>query len=129
MKLQSSRFKKILIGGVIILIIIFGGIFFTLKYTRGIIGLPFGGKVITAIPCTCDAGNFLLTISPPVGGQFTYRIGTQAYLNYNLPMPGIWALGMYEPGSVCMMYVGKGCSPFGSPIGWITPVVGTSLAF
>ena len=120
--------KKILLSGLILLVAVVIA-FSIIKYSRGLVGLPFGGKVITAVPCTCDTGNFLVTLSPPLGGQFTYRIGTQGFLNYNLPMPGVWALGLYEPGSVCMVYVGKGCASFGAPTGWITPTVGTSLLF
>lgn len=127
-KNPRNNLRKFLIASVVVVVGVLIA-FSILKYSRGVIGLPFGGRVISAIPCTCDAGNFLLTLSPPSDNQYTYRIGTQKYLNYNLPTPGIWALGLYEPGSVCMIYVGKGCSSVGAPIGLITPVVGSSLAF
>ena len=95
---------------------------------KGVGALPFGGKVVTSFPCPCS-GNFLLTVSPPVGGQFVYYMGTQAHLNYNLPTPGVWALGLYSPGGVCLVPVTFGCAPVGIPIGTILPTVGTSLTF
>ncbi|MEK7390919.1 MAG: hypothetical protein AAB635_02160 [Patescibacteria group bacterium] len=120
--------KKIIIFFLILAVIVVVA-YSILKYTKGIGLLPFGGKVLTSIPCTCS-GNFLLTISPPVGGQFSYIPGSQAYLNYNLPSVGVWALGLYTPGTgICTIFVGKGCVPFGVPIGTITPTVGTSLVF
>ncbi len=89
--------------------------------------LPFGGLVAASIPCTCSTGMFLLTIGPPRGGQFIYQTGTQAFQNFNLPRPGVWALGLYSPVGVCLVYAGKSCVPFGLPIGTITSVTGTSL--
>lgn len=86
----------------------------------------FGGFVLASIPCTCS-GNFLLTIGPPVGGQFVYYPGTQAFLHFNLPRPGVWAVGSYTPGGACLQFAGKICVPFGVPLGTITPQVGTSL--
>ena len=113
---------------ILIFAIVVAGAYSFFKSAKGVLGLPFGGKVMTAIPCTCS-GNFLLTVSPPKGGQFVYYLGTQAYLSYNLPSTGVWALGLYTPGGICMMYAGVGCSPFGAPIGTVTQTVGTSVAF
>lgn len=95
--------------------------------TQAIGLLPFGGLVVASIPCTCSTGMFLLTIGPPVGGQFVYQTGTQAFQNFNLPRAGVWALGLYSPVGVCLVYAGKSCVPFGLPIGTITSVTGTSL--
>ena len=86
----------------------------------------FGGLVTSVIPCTCS-NAFLVTVSPPVPGQFVYQIGTPQFAWGNITRPGVWTLGVYNPGGVCLVYVGKGCSPFGAPIGTITPIVGTSL--
>ncbi|MBX4211065.1 hypothetical protein KW783_03795 [Candidatus Parcubacteria bacterium] len=86
----------------------------------------FGGIVLTSLPCTCS-GGFLLTIGPPKGGQFVYQIGAPQFANFQLPRPGVWALGLYSPGAICTIVVPGGCSPLGVPIGTITPVVGTSL--
>lgn len=118
----------------LILFVIVVATYSIFKYTKGIGLLPFGGRVLTAIPCSCGGSavggfNVFLTISPPVGGQFLYAIGTQAYLNKNLGFgTGMWALGLYTPGGVCMVLSPKGCSPL-IPIGTITPTVGTSLVF
>ncbi len=92
--------------------------------------LIFGGKV-TGTPFFCNcSGNFLVTISPPVPGTFVYYMGSQAFLNYNLPQPGIWALGTYTPVGVCLIYSGKGCVNAPTPVmGTISPMVGTSIAF
>lgn len=120
--------KKIALLAAVVLVV-FGGFFSIWKYSRGVAGVPFGGRVLAAIPCTCS-GNLLMTVSPPMGGQFVYFPGTQAYMNYNLGLStGMWALGLYTPGGVCLQFVGKGCVPFGAPIGTISPTVGTSLAF
>lgn len=87
----------------------------------------FGGFVESSIPCTCSPGFFLLTISPPVGGQYLFRVGTQQYSNYRLPSAGVWTLGLYQPGGTCLMNAGKICVPSGAPKGIISPTVGTSL--
>lgn len=122
------RHKKIILFSFAIVLILFS-LFFVLKYTRGVVGIPFGGKVISAIPCPCS-GSFLLTLSPPTAGQYIYYPGTQRYLNFNLPQIGVWAVGLYTPGGICLIPSGKsGCAPLGVPIGTITPTVGTSLVF
>lgn len=121
-----SRNRILLILFVVVLVAIS---YFGWRYTRGQVGAIFGGVVVSSVPCPCS-GNFLLTISPPVGGQFVYYPGTQAYMSYNLgPTSGMWALGLYTPGGVCLVPAGKGCAPFGVPIGTITPTVGSSLVF
>jgi len=116
--------KKILILFVVIVTVLLSLFAFLLLQAQS----PnfFGGFVTTSIYCTCS-NNFLLTIGPPVGGQFIYQPGTPQYPYHSLPRAGVWALGLYSPGGICLMFVGKGCSPFGAPIGTITPIVGTSL--
>ncbi len=88
--------------------------------------LVFGGLVTNSFYCTCS-GNFLLTLSPPSAAQFVWYPGTPQFANYSLPRAGVWTLGNYSPGGVCLVYVGKGCSPFGAPIGTIGPLTGTSF--
>jgi hypothetical protein len=87
-------------------------------------GLPFGGQVTNAFFCSCD-GGWLLTIGPPVGGEFLYR-DTPQYAYYQLPRTGVWALGLYVPGGVCSFVDGKGCGAIPAQ-GTITETVGTSL--
>lgn len=88
--------------------------------------VPFGGMVNTAIYCTCSQ-NWLLYISPPVGGWLIYSpYSTFQYPNNSLPRTGVWALGLYNPGGVCMMYSGYTCTSWGNPQGTIN-FVGTSM--
>lgn len=121
--------KKTLIF-VSVLVVVVVAVYGVLKYTKSQSVFVFGGRVLSSVPCPCS-GNFLLTISGPAGGQFTYYPGTQAYANYNLgAQSGMWALGLYEPGGVCLVPSGKGCSPLPSAVvGTITPTVGSSLIF
>ena len=86
----------------------------------------FGGIVQTSIFCTCS-GGFLLTLGPPTTKQLMWYPGTPQFANAQLPRPGVWTLGLYSPGGVCTMYVGKGCAPSGAPVGTIGPITGTSL--
>lgn len=116
----------------LIFLIILGATYSIYKYTKGLGLLPFGGKVLTSIPCPCNPlPSVLLTVSPPVGGQFIYLLGTQKYLNFNLGFgTGMWALGLHAPdGGVCLVFSPKGCSPLGLPRGTINGMVGTSLVF
>src|SRR3989344_7442423 len=104
-----SRVKKTVVFYLILLIIVAVGVFAIFKYTKGLGIVPFGGYVVSSFPCTCpsSAGTFLLTFTPffnggpaPTTGQLVYDLikTRQAYLNYNLPLRGVWALGLYTPG-------------------------------
>ena len=87
---------------------------------------PFGGLSTIVFPCTCSM-NFLITIGPPKGGQFIYQPGVSRINRYGMVLrPGAWQLGLYTPGGVCMIYLGKGCSSYGKPKGTIF-MVGTSM--
>lgn len=99
----------------------------TSVYTMNAAGLPFGGFVAVSLPCTCTPGSFLITVGPPLGGQFVYVSGVPQYANMQLPRAGVWSVGMYSPAGVCMIYSGKSCVPLGVPIGTITPFTGTSF--
>ncbi len=90
-------------------------------------GFPFGGFVALSLPCTCTPGSFLLTVGPPLGGQFVYVSGTPQFSNMQLPRAGVWVLGTYSPPGICMIYAGKSCVPLGAPLGTIMPTVGTSF--
>jgi hypothetical protein len=88
--------------------------------------IPFGGQLFYSYFCECSA-NFLLTIQPlpPTHVQFlSYYLGTQAYLSYNIPRNGIYLLGLYRPGAVCI--TGGFCAVTLPTTGLITPVVGSS---
>lgn len=119
--------SKKIIAALIILAVSTGLSIFLYKKIEAAFGPPFGGFILNTFYCNCS-NTFLLTVSPPVGGQFIYVPGTPQYMHYRLPSAGVWVLGLYSPGTgVCLIYVGKGCSPFGAPSGTITPTVGTSL--
>jgi hypothetical protein len=90
-------------------------------------GLPFGGLVVWTRPCSCS-GNFLISVSGPLGGEFVYYPGTQAYESFNLGLQNnMWVLGLYTPGGVCSALEGE-CTTIPSQ-GTITPTVGTSPTF
>ena len=86
----------------------------------------FGGFVVNSFFCACS-GNFLITLSPPTPGQWVWYPGTPQFSNFQLPRAGIWTLGSYSPGGICLVPAGVGCSPFGAPIGTIGPLTGTSF--
>ena len=75
------------------------------------ISKPFGGKVLTIIPCPCS-GNSMVIIGPPLGGVFTMDWGTKLYANYK-PLPGHWVLGLARTYSTCLVPILVGCAPIG----------------
>ena len=88
--------------------------------------LVFGGLVLNSQYCACS-GNFLLTLSGPTPGQWVWYPSTPQFANFQLPRSGVWTLGTYTPGGVCLVPSGDGCAPFGVPIGTISSTVGTSF--
>lgn len=87
--------------------------------------IPFGGPVVWSMPCTCSPPLWWVIVGPPRGGVFSYALGSQAFRNYNMPLIGIWALGLYVPVGTCWFWFII-CVPL--PVqGTITPVVGSSL--
>lgn len=87
--------------------------------------IPFGGKVNSSTYCTCSF-NFLLEIGPPVPATVMFSwFTTRQYPYYSLPRTGVWALGLYYPGGVCMMIAYPKCTRYGNPEGTIN-FVGTS---
>lgn len=75
---------------------------------------PFGGRVTTVVFCTCSL-NFLLTVSPPVGGMFIYEpFSTVVYEFHRIPVVGVWLLGLRSSATSCTVFVGKGCASLGS---------------
>ncbi|MFP4539626.1 MAG: hypothetical protein ACLFNN_01655 [Candidatus Paceibacterota bacterium] len=90
--------------------------------------IPFGGMVNTAIYCSCNSGmtSYYLYISPPVGGPLLYVQGQSfQYPNRSLPRPGVWALGLYDTGGVCMVGVKPYCTSL--PVMGTIDYVGTSM--
>lgn len=116
---MRSLTLKILIAMIIVSVAL------TTATVAGAQGLQFGGFVYYSFFCTCS-GNWLIFVSPPRFGFFSYNY-TPQFANFMLPRSGVWTLGNYVKGGVCKIYVGLGCSTFIPPTGVITPVVGTSL--
>lgn len=92
-------------------------------------GSDFGStQIISAIPCTCSGVVWVLTLTPTSPAYVTilsYTLGTQIYLNYNLPYASS-LLGKYSSGTqMCYMYSGNSCTQYPTE-GWITPFVGSS---
>lgn len=74
---------------------------------------PFGGRVLNVLFCNCSF-NFLLTVSPPVGGMFIYDpFSTVVYEFHRIPVVGVWLLGLRSTPTSCTMFVGKGCASIG----------------
>lgn len=99
-------------------------LFFTVGTKQAEAIIPFGGKITKVSYCPCS-GNYLITVGLPVGGQFIYQPGvTIVYAYVQITRRGVWVLGNWMPGGVCLS--GKSCSPKGFPLGTIEQV-GTSL--
>lgn len=80
---------------------------------------PFGGRVLSFIPC--DEG-FLLTVGPPVSGQYMFIYGASRLYAYFAPHPQAWVLGLATP-------IQTSCTISGETVGqgkFIT-MLGTSL--
>jgi hypothetical protein len=88
--------------------------------------LPFGGRVLATIPCTCSPGSALVTVGPPRGGLFMKVPVTRTYQYYKV-LPPSWVLGLASGYAACMQInpTGAGCIPAGG--GPIMLKVGTSL--
>jgi len=64
------------------------------------LGIPFGGPIITIIPCNTGA---LITLGGPRPGQYMYMPGTRSFL-FGPPIhPGQWLLGLFGPPVPCVV--------------------------
>ncbi len=114
----------------VIMVSLFGffivlGVFvpFQEKQTDAIIGLPFGGKITTSIPCTCSPG-MLITVTGPSPGIFVLMPVAKVYSYGQVYRSGPSILGSYSGVGVCLM-AGIPCIPMPNE-GTIT-IAGTSL--
>ena len=78
---------------------------------------PFGGRVLSIIPCTCQYTAWMLprvvVVGPPRSGAFLETIFTRLYKYFNVS-PGNWVLGIAANYDVaCMQTAGTGCAPSG----------------
>ncbi len=97
------------------------------------VGLPFGGylTIVDPIICNCPPGVthlfvFLPQPTPTSNLLLDYIDGSEGFLWYNLPVPGLATVGAYTPGLLtCFTYVGAACVPVPA-VGTIDPIVGSS---
>ncbi len=98
----------------------------TVLFPRGSFaaGIPFGGKIVTAIPCACS-GNLLLYVADPRGmvWPLSYQPGVTRLYSYFKPLPPANTVGSFIPGGVCLIPASP-CAPIPS-VGTIT-MMGTS---
>ena len=91
---------------------------------------PFGGLSTYVFYCTCSA-NIAVTINDlAVGANSSPALvyepgGTQLFEYGQIYEEGVWTLGLWTPGGICMYYVGKGCSSY--PVAGTMEMVGTSM--
>lgn len=80
-------------------------------------GNLFGGRIGSITVCTCSVGE-ALGIGPPRGGSLLLAPGSRIYANSRIA-PGMWVLGDYSSGGICLVRAGKYCYP--------VPVKGTII--
>jgi len=87
--------------------------------------IPFGGKITSVVPCLCSGGwNIiiydLVTMTPI---SLVFQMGfSRLNANYNIFTPGVWLVGTYTPGGICIYINTEGnCRP--------RPVIGTITPF
>lgn len=79
----------------------------------------FGGRIMKVIPCTCSPGMAII-VGPPRPAVLLYIPGASRLFKYGRVMPGVWSLGDYSSGGICMQIAGKTCIKY-------PPVQGTVL--
>ncbi len=109
---------------------------FTIQKAQAVAVLvPFGGFVTYVNPIICDCSGVVTQMYVVLGGAappisnilLNYVNGSEAFLNYNLPEPGVATLGFYVPAvQSCLTYIGTGCVIVPA-VGQITPETGSSL--
>lgn len=89
------------------------------------LGLPFGGRILIAIPCVCSA-NMLLLIRDPRGFvlPLTYQPGVSITYAHYKPVPFSNTVGSYVPGGACII-AATPCAPL--PTAGTITMIGTSL--
>ncbi|MFA5877041.1 MAG: hypothetical protein WC880_01630 [Candidatus Paceibacterota bacterium] len=91
------------------------------------ISQPYGGIVLAVVPCTCSAGDFMITLGPPSAGTYLFSpTSVPTIYPYGLVIvPGVHHLGFYRPFGFCKM-IATPCVVIPMTRGTITSV-GTSL--
>ncbi len=101
--------------------------FFPLSVSAFIaVGPPFGGTIISAVPCTCSPYTRITIMTARGAISLDYPYFSQKYLSFNTPKT-TYLLGFYRFGPSCLDYEGVECSPRKTPAqGTITPILGSS---
>ena len=78
-------------------------------------------------PCACS-GNILLYVQDVRGwvSPLMYQPGATILYRWYQPRAGVWGLGNYVGGGVCLVYAVTGCVTGGTPIGTMIQL-GTSM--
>ncbi|MCI5108684.1 MAG: peptidoglycan-binding protein [Candidatus Pacebacteria bacterium] len=85
----------------------------------------FGGKIERSFYCACSR-NYYIEISDPKGGDFVWDPTSPQFREHQLPEVGVWTVGLYEPGGICIVYSGDDCRVYRRTNN-ITEIVGTSF--
>ena len=104
--------------------------FVSLPQQKVVAATPFGGMSTNVFYCTCT-GNIAvtindLTISPPVGEPLIFQPGsTRLYPYGQIYSSGVWTLGLWQSGGVCLYISGNDCDLY--PTAGTMSIVGTSM--
>lgn len=106
-----------------------------IKTAEAGLGIPFGGRVVAAFPCTCTGGLvWELGFAPPLPPSYpvalSFAVESQLYLSHVPGHPGQSFVGFYEPGvQACWMVAPDPADPCFPLLddGFISPEVGSSL--
>jgi hypothetical protein len=124
---QSPRRRRNvwLLASILVALILIISSVFVAKSLAGP-GLPFGGMTTFVQRCTCSCGA-VVVVGPPRGGPLLYCPGiSRVFEFFQIPRTGVWLLGNYAPGGICLIRRRSSCIPAPiQPIGTIL-IVGTS---
>lgn len=93
---------------------------------------PFGGKIDSISVCTCIASPALILKIKPVGSitqislLWQPPIVTRPYKWY-VPYPGVYTLGLYVKGGVCLMQAYPTCTQSSEKVTGTITKIGTGL--
>jgi len=109
--------NKTISGNFLFLSSILNKLFFV-NEAEAIVGIPFGGKIITVAPCTCPGSlGWVIIVGPPrpatIFVPIVFLSSPFNYLWKQIIRPGVWTLGLYTvPSPPCLVFAGKaGCVP------------------
>jgi len=90
---MKTNIKKSFCPLFLLFLMLFLGFFRVLSVKAQSLGLPFGGKIVTVIPCLASA-NYMITHVPAAGPPVViYQPGISRLYSYFQLTPGNWMLG------------------------------------